>query len=108
MAWREVEVERTGVSTMPKKLRRRLRAAGAHHSVYPTKLAHATGMPTRRALSAAAGALTDYLNEQVDQVILGDIALRRGQDPIHDTRVAIRRIRNVMRVFKHELTLATI
>ncbi|MCW2564650.1 MAG: hypothetical protein JWQ31_3210 [Mycobacterium sp.] len=108
LAWREVEVELgPGVSTMPKKLRRRLRAAGAHHSVYPTKLAHATGMPTRRALSAAAGALTDYLNEQVDQVILGDIALRRGQDPIHDTRVAIRRIRSVIRVFKHELTLAT-
>jgi CHAD domain-containing protein len=107
LAWREVEVEvGPSVSTFPKKLRRRLRAAGAHPSAYPSKLAHATGMPTPRALSAAASALTDYLNEQVDQVILGDVELRRGRDPIHDTRVAIRRIRSVLRVFKHELTLA--
>ncbi|MBW8711598.1 MAG: CHAD domain-containing protein, partial [Mycobacterium sp.] len=29
----------------------------------------------------------------------GDLALRRGSDPIHDTRVAIRRLRSTLRVF---------
>jgi CHAD domain-containing protein len=106
LAWRELEVELgPDVSAFPKKLRRRLRASGAQRSVYPSKLAHATGMPSPRVLSAAAGALADYLDEQVDQVMLGDVELRRRQDPIHDTRVAIRRIRSVLRVFKRELTL---
>jgi CHAD domain-containing protein len=45
----------------------------------------------------------DYLNTQIDQIVAGDIGLRRGQDPIHDTRVAIRRLRSTLRVFAHEL-----
>jgi CHAD domain-containing protein len=36
---------------------------------------------------------------QIDQIVVGDIGLRRGQDPIHDTRVAIRRLRSTLRVF---------
>ena len=106
LAWRELEIELgPDVSVAPRKLRRRLRAAGARRSAYPSKLAHATRMPAPRALPAAAGALADYLNDQVDQVMLGDVQLRQGQDPIHDTRVAIRRIRSVLRVFKRELRL---
>jgi CHAD domain-containing protein len=41
----------------------------------------------------------DYLNAQIDQVVAGDVGLRRGEDPIHDTRVAIRRLRSTLRVF---------
>jgi CHAD domain-containing protein len=104
LAWREVEVELgPGISAVPKKLRRRLRAAGAKPSTYPSKLARATGMPTPAALPKAAAALTDYFNEQIDQIVVGDLDLRRGLDPIHDTRVAIRRLRSTLRVFKNVL-----
>ena len=100
LAWREIEVELgPGVSAVPKKLRRRLRAAGAKPSTYPSKLAHATGLSAPPALPKAAGAIADYLSEQIDQIIIGDIDLRRGRDPIHDTRVAIRRLRSTLRVF---------
>jgi CHAD domain-containing protein len=40
-----------------------------------------------------------YLAEQIDAVFDGDLGLRRGSDPIHDTRVAIRRLRSTLRVF---------
>ena len=33
------------------------------------------------------------------QIVRGDIELRCGHDPIHDTRVAIRRLRSTIRVF---------
>jgi CHAD domain-containing protein len=46
----------------------------------------------------------DYLNAQIDQIVTGDAELRqsRGSDPdsIHDTRVAVRRLRSTMRVFQ--------
>ena len=49
--------------------------------------------------SPAARALAKYLGAQIDEIIAGDIELRRGQDPIHDTRVAVRRMRSTLRVF---------
>ena len=39
------------------------------------------------------------MTEQIDNIFDGDLALRRGSDPIHDTRVAIRRLRSTLRVF---------
>lgn len=104
LAWREIEIELgPGVSNVPKKLRRRLRAAGAAPSAHSSKLAHATGVVVPTTPSTAADTLTDYLNEQVDQIIIGDVNLRRGHDPIHDTRVAIRRLRSTLRVFAQVL-----
>jgi inorganic triphosphatase YgiF len=50
-------------------------------------------------MTPATRALVDYLNAQIDQLVAGDIGLRRGQDPIHDTRVATRRLRSTLRVF---------
>lgn len=49
--------------------------------------------------SPAARALVDYLNEQVEEIAAGDAGLRAGEDPIHDTRVATRRLRSTLRVF---------
>jgi CHAD domain-containing protein len=53
--------------------------------------------------SSAPRALEDYLNAQIDQIEDGDRQLRpgeaEGEDPIHDTRVAIRRLRSTLRVF---------
>ena len=99
LAWREVEVELGTAELPPQRLTKRLIAAGARPSRYGSKLAHA--VPPR---DAAAGresdsALTEYLNTQIDQIIAGDLALRRHHDPIHDTRVAIRRLRSTLRVF---------
>ncbi|OBK19821.1 CHAD domain-containing protein [Mycobacterium asiaticum] len=53
-------------------------------------------MPDKRAV----GALTDYLNTQLNKIAAGDAGLRSGADPIHDTRVAIRRLRSTLRVFR--------
>jgi CHAD domain-containing protein len=39
------------------------------------------------------------MTKQIDNIFDGDLALRRGSDPIHDTRVAIRRLRSTLRVF---------
>lgn len=51
--------------------------------------------------SSASRALIDYLNAQIDQIETGDADLRHGggEDPVHDTRVAIRRLRSTLRVF---------
>ncbi|BDY32844.1 hypothetical protein hbim_06815 [Mycolicibacterium mageritense] len=101
LAWREIEVE-LGPRTpsVPKRLAKRLAAAGARPSRYPSKLAHILPpVPAAEAASPAARALLRYVNTQIDQIVAGDIGLRRGQDPIHDTRVAIRRLRSTLRVF---------
>ncbi len=102
LVWREIEVE-LGPHTdkVPAKLRRRLAAAGARRSSYPSKLSRAlperSGSPVLA--SGAERVLHDYLTEQIDLIFAGDLALRRGEEPIHDTRVATRRLRSTLRVF---------
>jgi CHAD domain-containing protein len=41
-----------------------------------------------------------YLEEQVAALLAGDVGLRRGEDVLHPTRVATRRIRATLRSFK--------
>lgn len=55
--------------------------------------------------SSATRAVKDYLNAQIDAIEIGDSELRREQDqePIHDTRVAIRRLRSTLRIFAKAL-----
>jgi len=88
LAWREIEVDTGGrARTTAKRIGKRLRAAGARRSPYSSKLVHvapAEPIPGSRAATAFA----DYLNAQIDQIAAGDIGLRRGRDPIHDTRCA--------------------
>jgi CHAD domain-containing protein len=52
--------------------------------------------------------MSDYLNTQIDDIFAGDLGLRRGTDPIHDTRVAIRRLRSTLRVFAKVLDTTAI
>ena len=52
--------------------------------------------------------MASYLTEQIDDIFDGDLGLRRGSDPIHDTRVAIRRLRSTLRVFGKLLDRAAI
>lgn len=101
LAWREVEVELgTHAASVPKRLVSRLTAAGARPSHFPSKLAHVVPpVQPVEPTSPAARAVLRYVNAQIDQIVLGDIELRRGRDPIHDTRVAIRRLRSTLRVF---------
>jgi CHAD domain-containing protein len=97
---REVEVGvGQGIGTIPVRLARRLEAAGARPARRRSDLEHV--LPALRMTHAppARQAMARYLNDQIDAVVSGDIGLRRGVDPIHDTRVAIRRIRSTLRVF---------
>jgi CHAD domain-containing protein len=102
LAWREIEVELgPEARSLPRGLTERLAKAGATPSRYPSKLArlsHAT-RPKPAGRTATGRAMARYLTEQIDTVFEGDLALRRGSDPIHDTRVAIRRLRSTLRVF---------
>jgi CHAD domain-containing protein len=101
LAWREIEVE-YGADAKPlaRRLAKRLSKAGARPSRYPSKLAHALpAAETPKVRNAALRAFTEYVGDQIDAIFDGDMALRRGQDPIHDTRVAIRRLRSTIRVF---------
>lgn len=56
----------------------------------------------------AVDPVVDYLISQIDQVGAGTVGLRNGDDPIHDTRVAIRRLRSMLRVFDKALDGAAI
>src|SRR6476660_5113460 len=101
LAWREIEVEyRADAKPLARRLAKRLGKAGARRSRYPSKLAHVLpAAETRKLRNAALSGLTEYIGDQLDAIFDGDMALRRGQDPIHDTRVAIRRLRSTIRVF---------
>ncbi len=57
---------------------------------------------------SASDAVVDYLNSQIDRIVAGSVGLRNGDDPIHDTRVAIRRLRSTLRVFGKVLDGAAI
>jgi inorganic triphosphatase YgiF len=102
--WREVEVELgPAADEVPRKLAKRLASAGAKPPRYPSKLVRVAAVSSTEDRSAHAGkaeeALARYMHAQIEQIFQGDVGLRRGQDPIHDTRVAIRRLRSTLRVF---------
>jgi CHAD domain-containing protein len=102
LAWREIEVELgPAARSLPRRLVDLLAEAGAQPCRYPSKLARVSqAAPTPPPGGTPAGrALTSYMAEQIDDIFNGDLGLRRGSDPIHDTRVAIRRVRSTLRVF---------
>lgn len=49
--------------------------------------------------SPGSAALADYLTAQIVTIVDGDVRLRTGSEPVHDVRVAIRRLRSTLRVF---------
>ncbi len=102
LAWREIEVELGPMAkALPPGIAKLLKKAGATPSRYPSKLARVShaARPEQRTASAAELAFSSYVSEQIDDIFDGDLGLRRGIDPIHDTRVAIRRLRSTLRVF---------
>ena len=108
--WREVDVElgeygeKSRQAKVLTKIGKRLTKAGARPSPHESKLGHAlpgnhhprTSADTK---ATAERALTEYLDAQVQAIVAGDVWLRRGLDPIHSTRVGIRRFRSTLRVF---------
>ena len=97
LAWREVHA-----GPAPAGLRERLSEAGARRATEPSRLIRllaGDAGPDTVAVAAGAQALDRYVAAQVDEIVRGDIELRCGHDPIHDTRVAIRRLRSTIRVF---------
>ena len=98
--WREVEVELgPAADEVPRKLAKRLASAGAKPSRYPSKLARVAAVSSTEDRPAHAGkaeeVLGRYMHAQIEQFFACDVGLRRGQDPIHDTRVAIRRLQHL-------------
>jgi CHAD domain-containing protein len=102
LAWREIEVELGPTAkALPPGIAKLLKKAGATPSRYPSKLARISraARPQQRTGSDAELAFSNYVSDQIDNIFDGDLGLRRGSDPIHDTRVAIRRLRSTLRVF---------
>ncbi|ULE33357.1 CYTH and CHAD domain-containing protein [Mycobacterium sp. IDR2000157661] len=102
LAWRQIEIGcGPAARSLPDDLADRLSMAGAVPTPAQSKVARVLRVdpPCTVERSDAEQALADYLSEQIDIVFAGDLGLRRGHDPIHDTRVAIRRLRSTLRVF---------
>lgn len=99
--WREWEVELgpAGSEATLKKVGKALKGAGAVRSVHSSKLHRALKATTEPVHTGAVGIVSEYLNAQTQAIFAGDVYLRRGMDPIHSTRVAIRRYRSTLRVF---------
>ncbi len=109
--WREVEVElgESGDGKLLEAIGERLTREDARPSRYPSKLSRALNPNGPSPADDDSGAevvrelLTAYLDTQVQAIVGGDVWLRRGLDPIHATRVGIRRFRSTLRVFKKML-----
>jgi CHAD domain-containing protein len=99
--WHEVEIElKAGDERLLAAIVRRMTKRGATESSSPSKLQRALGDPAIAPTNPASALVHDYLNEQLLAIAAGDVALRRGKDPIHKTRVAVRRFRSILRVLR--------
>jgi CHAD domain-containing protein len=101
--WRELEIELGDEGEqLLTEVGERLVNAGAVHASAPSKLARALDSPdpTASMTSDARSVIMQYLNTQLLELGSGDIAFRRGLDPVHKSRVAARRFRSVLRVFR--------
>jgi CHAD domain-containing protein len=111
-SWTELEIELGSPSVSGEQLAalaRLVRDADARPSRSSSKLARALSTATPRAkrpkkkdrpAPRAGEILLPYLEEQRRMLLIGDVALRRGDDSVvHKTRVATRRFRSALRVF---------
>jgi CHAD domain-containing protein len=101
--WREIEVELgSGDEELSDAIVKRLRKAGARRASTASKLARALDLHEGEsgAPSGGADAVLGYMLEQQRAILAGDVALRRDNDEaVHDTRVAVRRLRSVLRSY---------
>lgn len=104
MRWREVEVELGAADErLLARIGRRLIDAGAARARAGSKLGRLLGPQAPSTPPGHTDTLgdlvTDYLRQQHAALLAGDLALRRGMDAAHPTRVATRRYRSVLRIF---------
>lgn len=100
--WRELEVELVdGGRKRLAAIERRLESEGASRAEHQSKLARALDAAPRAtsAPDSLAGLVRGYLETQYAELVRGDVGLRRGEDSVHVSRVAIRRYRSVLREF---------
>ena len=103
-SWREIEAELGAAGTVEDldTVDARLIASGLQAADSPNKVATALGVtPVDRPHDqpTAGEVIRDYLREQDDALVAGDLSLRRGLGGIHPTRVATRRLRSTLRIF---------
>jgi CHAD domain-containing protein len=110
--WREIQVEPgTAANKVPISVRKRLTRSGATPARASSELARALGYSERKGVTTSrpsAAAVEAYVHQQVAEIFAGDVALRRGDDPVHSTRVAIRRLRSTLRTSDAVLDAAQI
>src|SRR6266496_637543 len=102
--WQELEIELTTSADGP-SLDRALRAHGLRRSRHRSKLARVLPVPEAAPSGDTAGdALLTYLRSQYDELVKQDLRVRRDEpDSVHRMRVAARRMRSVLRVYRRLL-----
>lgn len=99
--WREVEAElgSAGSEEFLRSVTKQLKRSGARRSATQVKLDRALGPLNSHGDGSGPALVVQYVSDHVAEVLRGDIALRMGTEPdaIRDMRVAIRRIRSVIR-----------
>lgn len=108
--WREVEVELTedGDPALLESADAELRRRGLRRSSAPSKLARvlrpqepASTGTTAGAGSSAGGQVLAYARDQVAALTAADVATRRDEaDAVHQLRIATRRLRSTLRVYR--------
>ncbi len=107
-AWREIEVEWLGADgELASSAARLLERAGARPAAIGSKAARALGVTPGTPGSGTGGTrqpgqvLPAQLEALFGEVIRQDLAFRQGRlEAVHDLRVAIRRLRSLLRTFK--------
>lgn len=98
-SWREVEVELD--EGADDALFEKLRKTGLRQAAHSSKLARVLAVPKPRGGKSAGDTLVAYLRNQVDTLVRHDLLARRDTpDAVHQLRVASRRIRSVLRVYR--------
>ena len=103
-AWRQIEVYSGSAATKSahKAIRQRLCDAGAKPTTNPSKVERvaAEASSTSSSRKRLAGLVDDYLQAQLAIIAWGDLSLRLDFDVVHATRVAIRRLRSTLAVYR--------
>ena len=89
-----------------------LKSVGAKPSIGSNKLQRALGVDSAQAKRSPGGTeakgskrgtvgalVVDYLAQQCEVIACNYIALRVGEQVVHKTRVAVRRLRSTLRIF---------
>lgn len=106
--WRELEVELAGgASDVLDRVEKVLKKAGIRRAGHSSKLARLVPPPaghTFDAKGSAGEALLAYVAAQADVLVRQDLAVRRDEpDGVHQMRIAARRLRAALRVYRRLL-----